>query len=410
MQLYASQETKIICHDCGCLHDCDLLKSDAEVRCGRCDARLYDRSYRWFEKTAALTVAGLLLFVISNVFPFLSVELSGVSYSTTLLSGVGAMLAREQYLLGVLVLGAIFIFPLLELLCLSFLLSTYAMQVRIPGQRTALSILVALRPWSMLEIFLLSIIIALVKMSDYFTFDPGPGLYSIFPLVFCLVGANRYFNKHKLWNWILEHNVFYKDASATYAACEQCRALLDTSVLAHHDQCPRCYKKVHVRKQHSFQKALALTISAAILYVPANVYPILYSTRLGETQGDTILSGIANLFESGLWVLALIVFVASILVPVLKILTMSVLLYSVRFRSKRFIKYKTETYRWIEFIGRWSMVDVFVVILLVALVQFGFIADIEAGEAVIAFGAVVILSMLATEAFDQRLLWDVENG
>ena len=410
MKVHAAHESKIICPDCGFLHECNLAETDNEVRCGRCFARLCDQSHRWFEKTSALTVTAFVFFLVSNLFHFLNVELSGVAYSTTLLSGVNAMLVREQYLLGVLVLAAIFIFPLLELICLSFLLITYGLKIRFPGQKTALSTLVKLRPWSMLEIFLLSIIIALVKMSDYFTFDPGPALYSIFPLVFSLVGANRYLNKHALWDWVSTHNVFYKNANASYASCEQCCALIDNEILQEHDRCPRCNNLVHMRKKLSFQKAFALTAAAAILYVPANVYPILYTTSLGVTQGDTILSGVIHLFESGLWVLALIVFVASILVPVLKILTLSVLLYSVHVQSESFLKQKTVIYRIVEFIGRWSMVDVFVVILLVALVQFGFIADIEAGEAVIAFGAVVVLSMLATEAFDQRLLWDEVDG
>ena len=404
VEVIAKETPKVACHDCGLVHD--IPHSSAEIRCGRCYAKLYDRSYGWLEKTLALTLTGLLLFLASNTLPFLHVELNGISYQTTLLSGVATMFSHEHFFLGVLVLGTTFIFPLLELLCLTFISVTYALRKVVVGRRFALSLLVALRPWSMLEILLLSLVIALVKMSDFFTFDPGPALFCFFGLVFSLVGANRYLNRHRIWQWISSSNMYYKKDNVRFSSCQHCEALIGGDVLSELGHCPRCKSKVHHRKPHSFQKAFAFTIAAIVLYIPANTYPILHSTSLGSTSSDTIFSGVVHLFESGLWLLALIVFIASILVPVIKIVTMLVLLYSVSKQSQAYVVQKTKIYRIIEVIGRWSMVDVFVVTLLVALVQFDFVATVDAGVAVIAFGGVVILSMLGTAAFDQRLLWD----
>ena len=409
MQINARRADKFECHECGHQHEHDLSRITSKVRCAHCEAVLHDHSHRWLDKTLALTIAAIIFFIVSNLFPFLLVELGGVSYQTNLLSGVSAMLVREQYLLGTLILSTIVIFPLLEILSLSYLSFTYALRKKMPGQKFVLGLLTTLRPWSMLEIFLLSIVIALVKMNDFFTLAPGPALFAFFALVFCMVGANRCLNKRELWDWLCPENIFYSDNPKNFAACKQCEALMGTELLQHNNRCCRCHKPVHERKPMSVQNTLALTTAAAVLYIPANTFPMLHSTRLGSTQGDTIISGVLHLFESGMWVLALIVFFASVFVPILKIVTMAILLYSVKVKSIQNLKRKTVLYRTIETIGRWSMIDVFVVILLVALVQFGVLANVEAGVAVIAFSAVVILTMLATEAFDSRLLWDAKR-
>lgn len=405
----ASQQNKISCHDCGCVHGSSKNANENLTNCHRCHANLFEHTNYWLDKTLALTLSAIVFFILSNSLPFLEVELGGSSYETTLLSGVSAMLSREQYFLGLLVLSTIFIFPLLELLSLAYLSVSYLRRVRLPGQTFVLNALTTLRPWSMMEIFLISMIVALVKMSDYFTLTPGPALFSFFALVFCLVGANRYLNKHALWEWLEPNDTFYLNEDARLIPCSHCHAHIDEKLLEQNPHCPRCQQKVYLRTPNSFQKSAALTLAAAILYIPANTFPMLYSTQLGSVSEDTILSGVLQLVESGWWMLALIVFVASFAVPTFKIMVMGFLLYSVKTKSKKNSKQKTQIYRLIEFIGRWSMVDVFVVTLLVAMVQFNFIAGVEAGIAAIAFGAVVILTMLATEAFDQRMLWDEDE-
>lgn len=143
-----------------------------------------------------------------------------------------------------------------------------------------------------------------------------------------------------------------------------------------------------------------------ILYIPANVEPIMHATTLGQQRDDTILSGAAYLLLHGMWPLALVVFVASILVPMLKMVILGYLLISVQMRSHWRPLERTRLYRFTEFVGRWSMVDVFVVAVLVALVQLGALARIEAGYGALYFAAVVILTMLSAISFDPRLIWD----
>ena len=170
--------------------------------------------------------------------------------------------------------------------------------------------------------------------------------------------------------------------------------------------CPRCGTGLRRRISRSLSKTWALVIAAYILYVPANLLPVLQITSFGKTEADTILDGVQELAAGGLWSIAALVFVASIVIPIVKLLTLSYLLLSVRLRWQAFPKNRTWLFRVIEVIGHWSMVDVFMVSILVALIQFQKIATIEAGMGIICFAAVVILTLLATRSFDPRLVWD----
>jgi paraquat-inducible protein A len=193
------------------------------------------------------------------------------------------------------------------------------------------------------------------------------------------------------------------DAGLT--GCHTC-GLLQRVPAAGHAHCPRCYSPVHLRTPNSISMTWALLISAMAMYLPANIFPVMAVTSLGNTQADTIMSGVMYFLSHGDWPLALIIFVASVLVPLLKMLALIYLLLSVQRRSPLRKQQRTRLYRLTELVGRWSMVDVFVVALLVALVQVGNLATIEPGIGAIAFASVVILTMFAAMCFDPRLIWD----
>jgi paraquat-inducible protein A len=171
-------------------------------------------------------------------------------------------------------------------------------------------------------------------------------------------------------------------------------------------RCPRCGVALHRRIPRSVSRTWAFLAAAVMLYVPANLFPVMRVTSLGQVRSDTILSGAEFLLAHGMWPLALIVFVASILVPIAKILRLGYLLLSVQLRSAARPIDRTRLYRFTEFVGRWSMVDVFVVSVLVALVHLGKVAEVEAGLGALFFAAVVVLTMLAARTFDPRLIWD----
>jgi len=173
-----------------------------------------------------------------------------------------------------------------------------------------------------------------------------------------------------------------------------------------HLECPRCGAPLHVRKSNSIARTWALVIAASIFYIPANLLPMTITSALGTTQADTIMSGVIYFIHSGSWEIALVIFIASVFVPLLKLLILVYLLLSVQFRSQWRPKDRTMLYRLTEAVGRWSMLDSFVVTILVALVKLGAVATIEAGPAAVYFAAVVVITMFAAESFDPRLIWD----
>jgi paraquat-inducible protein A len=189
-------------------------------------------------------------------------------------------------------------------------------------------------------------------------------------------------------------------------ACHACGLLNRPTPSGHDLACTRCGATLHDREPNSIARAWALLIAACILYVPANVLPVMDTGSVFGGQSDTIMSGVIYLWVSGSWPLAALIFFASVMVPLLKILALALLLISVQRRSAWVPYQRTRLYRVIEFVGRWSMIDIFVVAILAALVQFQSLATIRAGPGAIAFGAVVVLTMFAAEAFDPRLIWD----
>lgn len=190
------------------------------------------------------------------------------------------------------------------------------------------------------------------------------------------------------------------------AACGlPCRGVHDGQ--AH--RCPRCGARLHLRKPWSVDRTWALIVAAAILYIPANILPVMRTGSLfAGDESHTILGGIVELWNNDSPGLAAIVFVASVVVPILKMLGLSILAFSVQRRSTASRRQRTALYRMIELVGHWSMLDVFVVALLVGLVNFGQIAQVLPGPGIVAFGAVVVLTMLASSSFDPRLIWNAE--
>ncbi|MFO1322599.1 MAG: paraquat-inducible protein A [Burkholderiales bacterium] len=194
---------------------------------------------------------------------------------------------------------------------------------------------------------------------------------------------------------------------AGLVSCPCCGLLARPAAPARPGHCPRCGSGLAFRRDNAIQRTWALLIAAMIMYVPANVLPVLTTNTLVSSQSDTIMSGVVLLYETGSWPLALIVLVASVMIPLGKIVALAYVLVSVQRRSAASNRQRTRLYRTVEFIGRWSMLDVFVDTFVVALVQLSPLMSVEPGPGVVYFMAVVVLTMLAAASFDPRLIWDV---
>ena len=190
--------------------------------------------------------------------------------------------------------------------------------------------------------------------------------------------------------------------------CHACDLLVRKPAHRRHQylHCPRCGARLHERITNSISYAWAFLLAALILYFPANLYPVMTVIYFGRGQPSTIMGGVIELIGAGQWPIAALVFFASIFVPVLKILVLAFLLVSVQWEWRWRPRERTVLYRFIETVGRWSMIDIFMISILVALVQLGAIANIEPGPGAACFAAVVILTMFAAMLFDPRLIWD----
>jgi paraquat-inducible protein A len=199
-------------------------------------------------------------------------------------------------------------------------------------------------------------------------------------------------------------------AAAGLLHCHACALVSRAAPAPASSVCPRCGAALHRRKPASLPRTWALLMAAMLLYVPANVLPVMKSSSLFGAQSDTIWSGIVFLWDDGSWALALLVFFASMVVPLAKLVVLSALAASVQWRMRAWPLLRTRLYRSIESVGRWSMLDIYVVTALVGLVQLQSVAQIEAGPGALAFGAVVVLTMLASLSFDPRLIWDAAGA
>jgi paraquat-inducible protein A len=266
----------------------------------------------------------------------------------------------------------------------------------------------------MMEVYLLGVIVAYVKLQDLATVHLGVALYAFVGTIILMAAADARFEPHAIWRRLAPQarpDVLDPVPGTVLLACEQCDQVVRADAAhPHGPPCPRCATPLHRRKPDSLNRSWALAATAAILYVPANLLPIMTVTSFGKGTPDTIVSGVIELLHAGMWPIALLVFFASITVPVLKLVGLVFLLLSVHRRSTKRLRDRTVMYRIIEGVGRWSMVDVFMIGILAALVALGNLATIAPGPGAVAFCGVVIVTILAAMAFDPRLMWDVADG
>ena len=198
--------------------------------------------------------------------------------------------------------------------------------------------------------------------------------------------------------------------AAGLISCHSCHLLCESGKRFVERVCPRCGAQFPARTPTCIPRTWALVLAAFIFYIPANVLPITTVISLGKAQSDTIMSGVIYFIHTGMWPIALVIFLASVFIPLLKLLILMFLLVSVQRKSSWRPQERTRLYRITEIIGRWSMVDIFVVTILVALVHLGGLATIHAGPGALFFGAVVVITIFAAMTFDPRLIWDTEEA
>ena len=397
----------IACHECDHFYFYELIPAGAKAKCQQCGSLLYRHIPDSLNRSLALYFTALILFLIANAFPFLSLELGGRVVENILFSSGWAMYELGMGELGVLIILTSILFPFIVITGMLYLLIPARMGTAAPFMAQVYRIVNSIGPWSLVGVFMLGVLIAIVKLQDLANVITGPSLIALALLLVVYTAARASFDPHDLWSSTKHKSsgISHDDiASRKILNCHTCGFLsLHTGEL---QTCHRCTSSLHHRKHNSIEATWALFASALILLIPANVYPVMTVIRFGQGEPSTILSGVLHLIESGMWGLAMIVFVASIVVPVMKLTILFFLLISVHKKSIWRPRDRTLLYRVTEIVGAWSMVDIFLIGLLSSLVRLDSLSTIRPGIGAIFFAGVVVITMFAAHSFDPRLIWD----
>ncbi len=394
------------CPDCGLFQRLPPLPRGSVARCSRCEAVLRRRRADPVGRSLALAITGLLLFALAIALPFMDVDVGGLARETTLLSGPFELEQNGVWELSIAVLVTTVGAPLGRLLALAYVL--LGMRLRRPPRHlyAVFRWVEWLSPWSMIEVFLLGVFVAYTRMVAIAHVEIGGAIYALAGLMLATAAADGVLDHEAVWEGLEREGVVagrdrHAHGAGQLSGCDSC-GLVSRAALS----CPRCGATMRPRKTDSVQRSWALLAAAAILYIPANILPVMTVVRLGRGAPNTILSGVQELMDAGMWPLAVLVFFASITVPLVKLFGMAFLLIATQRGARTALRERTLLYRVVDSVGRWSMIDVFMISILTAMVRMGKIASVYPGPGAVAFCAVVVLTMFAAHSFDPRLMWD----
>ncbi|WP_072568764.1 membrane integrity lipid transport subunit YebS [Enterobacter sp. SA187] len=390
------------CPQCDTLFALPVMKSHQSAWCPRCDAKIRDGRDWSLTRLAAMAVTMLLLMPFAWSEPLLRFYLLGTRIDANLLMGIWQMTAQGDPLTAAMVLFCTVGAPLVLVAAIAYLWFGNILGMNL---RPVLLMIERLKEWVMLDIYLVGIGVASIKVQDYAYLQPGVGLLAFIALVILSILTIIHLNVEQLWER------FYPQRPATrpHDNLRVCLGCHFTGLPDARGRCPRCHIPLRFRRRQSIQKCWAALLASMVFLLPANLLPISVVYINGARQEDTIMSGIISLGSSNIAVAA-IVFIASILVPFTKVLVMLTLLVSIHFKCEQGLRTRVLLLRLVTWIGRWSMLDLFVISLTMSLINRDQLLAFTMGPAAFYFGAAVILTILAVEWLDSRLLWDAHES
>jgi len=390
------------CPHCGLVQHVPETTRGSVLECVRCGHTLSAPTAAGVDVSLAFSAAALVLMLPSALAPLMSLSSFGVQRRDWLRTGVEALWNDGFASLATVVFFFSMVIPFVYLGLMVYVLGAVRFGSPAPlGKPFRWA--GELRPWAMIEVYLVGCCVAYTRLQDVGEVHIGLGGWCFMAATFAALLATVTLDEDAVWGALSIRDETPR--SRRTLRCDTCGLLLDAKY--EHSECRRCGARVHRRKPATIQRTLALVIAGFLLYLPANVLPVLSVERFGRVEPNTILSGVHELITLGLWPLAILVFAASILVPLAKLCGLSLMLLMTHLRSKRWLVGRTRLYRFIDFIGRWSSIDLFMISILVALVQFGNLTRVRPQGGAVAFAAVVVITMLASRCFDPRVMWDV---
>lgn len=408
-QVFADNPT--VCEECDWVNPLTGLLPGQKAKCRYCGNTLVSWPGKIADRLLAYGLSGMLMLVMTFSFTFLGFSAHGTGRHTSLPQTVTTLLSYDYLILSAILFVALFVIPLFYLLVIMYLAAGLRMRRILPGSVFLSRWHPALRPWLMVDVFLVGVLVSMVKLRSMIDIHLGLSFWALCGYALLVDKTVSLVDRRWLWRQIGGASPAtdgLRQATARVqgvSGCHYCGAVVD----GEHGLCRRCRHKVHTRSPASLKRTLALLSAAAVMYVPANIFPIMSTVSMGKEHPSTILGGVIQLWQMGSYPVAMIIFAASVMIPLIKILSLLWLCKECRYPGRVPVLIKMRLYRIMELIGRWSMIDVFVVATLVGLVRMGNLMSVVPGPAAVSFAAVVVLTMLAAMTFDPRLLWDSAN-
>lgn len=410
MTTAAHSKYTLSCPDCDLLISANVPEEDHCHHCPRCGKNVIKGSSNSIFQSLILTLTALILYIPAVFMPLLTLKSVGLQDSGSILDSIIIIWQDGYYLMSFATAMSTVAFPLLLFSSLLAVSLALHLNTRPPWLAKVFRFYSHIEEWSMSEVYLLGIIIALIKMKDMGDIHYDTGFFFFILVVLVAMKTHCVVNKYVFWEAIKASKPLHLTKQSTTARiqnlllCHDCHSLQPLQLEGR--DCPRCSAKLHSRKKNSFSRTSAFVFTAFLMLFPANILPIMRVDFLGSVTLSTILDGIIYFFQHDSFFIGLVILIASILVPVYKVVGISILLISIYLKRENHLRQKAVMFRCIAFIGRWSMLDIFVIALLAALVNFGFFSSVSAAHAATYFCGVVILTMCAAITFDPRLLWD----
>ena len=391
------------CPHCGLVQRAGESLPGHVTVCTRCDSRLHGRTPPVRGLAPVCASAAALLLLVGLAEPVFELHLLGRYAAASVITGPRMLVHTGLPELALVVFLTLLIAPLLHLSILGLALLGSHMHRPPRFMFWSLGLIETTRRWSMADVFLLAALVCYVRLRAWAHVEVGSAIIALAALTLVTVATEWALDLPTLWMRMPWHSAPPPSASGPQIACGWCRLV---SFAREGTECPRCGRTLHIRKRRSLTRATTLLLSATFLCVPANVLPVMNMIRFGRSEENTIYSGVLELTRADLWGLAVLIFVASIVIPLIKIVALAFLLWSTKRGASEHLRARTRTFVFVQSIGRWSLVDVFAVTIMVSLVHLGILASVLPRYGAVAFCGVVILTMFATEAFDPRLMWD----
>jgi paraquat-inducible protein A len=405
---------------CSHVHDphilcpqCDLLVAIPEIavgqkaKCPRCHTTLTSRWKEPRRRPIAYAVSALFMLLLSNLFPFVNMKVAGLGSEVTLIQIPQVLVSDDYASMASLFMILVQLMPALGMIFIIIL----CQGTSIPShwQISIARNYFRLKAWCMVEIFLAGVLVSFVKLMAYGDVGVGTSFYPF--VLFCILQLRAFQCTDRYWIWQqvapapkleMPLRVGESGLSQRLRSCHCCMAILPVD----QKQCGRCDTSGHARRKNSLQWTMALLITSIFLYIPANLLPIMITQVLGTPMPSTIMAGVVLLWSEGSYPVAMVILIASIMVPTLKMIAIGWLCWDANSNKEIDRERLHVIYEVVEFVGRWSMIDVFVIAVLSALVRMGQLMSIYPDIGALLFASVVILTMFAAMTFDPRLIWD----